>query len=219
MGKTKTVHGCGRRRTHHSMTLSELGVRVSATDHTKRSPSAAPLPPVHTQELYDVRGGAPAPPMERCTSNTSTFSFSQDICRICHCEGDAESPLIAPCYCAGSLRYVHQSCLQQWIKSSDTKSCELCKFNFIMHSKIKPFNKWEKLDMSGMERRKIACSVTFHVVALTCVVWALYILIERTTEEVQVGPRNKSLLKLLSTFYIKKKNGRFVIAKSSVIKV
>ncbi|XP_066972907.1 uncharacterized protein [Macrobrachium rosenbergii] len=125
--------------------------------------------------------------MERCTSNTSTFSFSQDICRICHCEGDAESPLIAPCYCAGSLRYVHQSCLQQWIKSSDTKSCELCKFNFIMHSKIKPFNKWEKLDMSGMERRKIACSVTFHVVALTCVVWALYILIERTTEEVQEG--------------------------------
>ncbi|XP_066972906.1 uncharacterized protein [Macrobrachium rosenbergii] len=168
------------------MTLSELGVRVSATDNTKRSPSA-PLPPVHTQELYDVRGGAPAPPMERCTSNTSTFSFSQDICRICHCEGDAESPLIAPCYCAGSLRYVHQSCLQQWIKSSDTKSCELCKFNFIMHSKIKPFNKWEKLDMSGMERRKIACSVTFHVVALTCVVWALYILIERTTEEVQEG--------------------------------
>ncbi|XP_064097483.1 E3 ubiquitin-protein ligase MARCHF8-like, partial [Macrobrachium nipponense] len=56
-----------------------------------------------------------------------------------------------------------------------------------MHSKIKPFNKWEKLDMSGMERRKIACSVTFHVVALTCVVWALYILIERTTEEVQEG--------------------------------
>ncbi|XP_068235318.1 uncharacterized protein [Palaemon carinicauda] len=168
------------------MTLSELGVRVSATDNTKRSPSA-PLPPVHTQELYDVRGGAPAPPMERCTSNTSTFSFSQDICRICHCEGDAESPLIAPCYCAGSLRYVHQSCLQQWIKSSDTKSCELCKFNFIMHSKIKPFNKWEKLDMSGMERRKITCSVTFHVVALTCVVWSLYVLIERTTEEVQEG--------------------------------
>ncbi|MPC30469.1 E3 ubiquitin-protein ligase MARCH8 [Portunus trituberculatus] len=61
--------------------------------------------------------------------------------RICHCEGDAETPLIAPCYCAGSLRYVHQSCLQQWIKSSDTKTCELCKFNFIMHSKIKPFNK------------------------------------------------------------------------------
>ncbi|XP_037790256.1 E3 ubiquitin-protein ligase MARCHF8-like [Penaeus monodon] len=167
------------------MTLSELGVCVSAAPNSKRAASA-PLPPVHTQELYDVRS-VPAPPMERCASHTSTFSFSQDICRICHCEGDADSPLIAPCYCAGSLRYVHQSCLQQWIKSSDTKSCELCKFSFIMHSKIKPFNKWEKLDMNGMERRKIACSVTFHVVAITCVVWSLYVLIERTTEEVQEG--------------------------------
>ena len=64
--------------------------------------------------------------------------------RICHCEGDVEMPLIAPCYCAGSLRYVHQSCLQQWIKSSDTKCCELCKFNFIMHSRMKPINKVSK---------------------------------------------------------------------------
>ncbi|XP_042215241.1 E3 ubiquitin-protein ligase MARCHF9-like isoform X3 [Homarus americanus] len=167
------------------MTLSELGVCVSSASNTKRTASAL-LPPVHTQELYDVRR-VPAPPMERCASNTSTFSFSQDICRICHCEGEQDSPLIAPCYCSGSLRYVHQSCLQQWIKSSDTKSCELCKFNFIMHSKIKPFNRWEKLDMSGMERRKIACSVTFHVIAITCVVWSLYVLIQRTTEEVQEG--------------------------------
>lgn len=167
------------------MTLSDLGVAPSSASNTKRTASAL-LPPVHPQELYDVRT-LPAPPMERCSSNTSTFSFSQDICRICHCEGEQDSPLIAPCYCSGSLRYVHQSCLQQWIKSSDTKSCELCKFNFIMHSKIKPFNKWEKLDMSGMERRKIACSVTFHVIAITCVVWSLYVLIERTTEEVQEG--------------------------------
>ena len=43
--------------------------------------------------------------------------------------------------------------------------------------------------MSGMERRKIACSVTFHVVAVTCVVWSLYVLIERTTVEVQVWRR------------------------------
>jgi hypothetical protein len=62
------------------------------------------------------------------------------VFRICHCEGDSEVPLIAPCYCAGSLRYVHQACLQQWIKSSDIRSCELCKFQFIMQSKLKPFS-------------------------------------------------------------------------------
>lgn len=125
--------------------------------------------------------------MERCGSQASVISLNHDICRICHCEGDSEVPLIAPCYCSGSLRYVHQACLQQWIKSSDTKSCELCKFHFIMQSKIKPFGEWEKLAMSSVERRKLLCSVTFHAVALTCVVWSLYVLIDRTAEEVRVG--------------------------------
>lgn len=81
-------------------------------------------------------------------NNMQFFSYFQGLLffndglvfRICHCEGDSEVPLIAPCYCAGSLRYVHQACLQQWIKSSDIRSCELCKFQFIMQSKIKPFS-------------------------------------------------------------------------------
>lgn len=60
--------------------------------------------------------------------------------RICHCEGD-EGPLITPCHCTGSLRFVHQSCLQQWIKSSDTRCCELCKYEFIMETKLKPLRK------------------------------------------------------------------------------
>ena len=62
-------------------------------------------------------------------------------CRICHCEGDDESPLITPCHCTGSLRFVHQACLQQWIKSSDTRCCELCKYEFIMETKLKPLRK------------------------------------------------------------------------------
>lgn len=40
------------------------------------------------------------------------------MCRICHCEETSEEYLIAPCYCSGTLRYVHQSCLQQWLKSN-----------------------------------------------------------------------------------------------------
>lgn len=43
-------------------------------------------------------------------------------------------------FVSGSLKYVHQSCLQQWLTASETRSCELCKFNFIMHTKIKPFS-------------------------------------------------------------------------------
>ncbi|XP_066136222.1 E3 ubiquitin-protein ligase MARCHF1 isoform X1 [Saccopteryx bilineata] len=112
------------------------------------------------------------------------------VCRICHCEGDEESPLITPCRCTGTLRFVHQSCLHQWIKSSDTRCCELCKYDFIMETKLKPLRKWEKLQMTTSERRKIFCSVTFHIIAITCVVWSLYVLIDRTAEEIKQGNDN-----------------------------
>ncbi|XP_035981747.1 E3 ubiquitin-protein ligase MARCH8 isoform X2 [Fundulus heteroclitus] len=127
-----------------------------------------------------------SPLMEK-SGPLSHYSLSGDCCRICHCEGDEESPLITPCHCTGSLRFVHQSCLQQWIKSSDTRCCELCKYEFIMETKLKPLRKWEKLQMTASERRKIMCSVTFHVIAITCVVWSLYVLIDRTAEEIKTG--------------------------------
>ena len=41
--------------------------------------------------------------------------------------------------------------------------------------------------MSSMERRKLACSVTFHAVAFTCVIWSLYVLIDRSAEEYNSG--------------------------------
>ena len=41
--------------------------------------------------------------------------------------------------------------------------------------------------MTALERRKLFCSVTFHIVAITCVVWSLYVLIDRTAEEIRNG--------------------------------
>ena len=73
------------------------------------------------------------------SSSSSKTSDYPDICRICHCEGTADEPLISPCSCLGTMQYLHQSCLQRWIKSAGVKSCELCKFEFIMHAEIKPF--------------------------------------------------------------------------------
>lgn len=43
--------------------------------------------------------------------------------------------------------------------------------------------------MTASERRKIMCSVTFHVIAITCVVWSLYVLIDRTADEIKAGQR------------------------------
>nr|CAG4642054.1 EOG090X0DX7 [Eurycercus lamellatus] len=136
-----------------------------------------------------LQEGNPNSPLLSAASTLSKKGSitSQDICRICHCEAEFEAPLVAPCSCAGSLKYVHQGCLQRWVQSSDMKNCELCKYPFIMQTKIKPFKEWEKLDMSSMERRKLACSVTFHAVAFTCVIWSLYVLIDRSAEEYSSG--------------------------------
>ena len=78
------------------------------------------------------------------SSASSKTSDNPDICRICHCEDTIDEPLISPCLCLGTMQYLHQSCLQRWIKSAGVKSCELCKFEFIMHSEIKPFNQVKK---------------------------------------------------------------------------
>ncbi|KAL2781071.1 E3 ubiquitin-protein ligase MARCHF1 isoform 3 [Daubentonia madagascariensis] len=129
-------------------------------------------------------------PVQKPPATYDAGSDNLEVCRICHCEGDEESPLITPCRCTGTLRFVHQSCLHQWIKSSDTRCCELCKYDFIMETKLKPLRKWEKLQMTTSERRKIFCSVTFHVIAITCVVWSLYVLIDRTAEEIKQGNDN-----------------------------
>ncbi|XP_044132797.1 E3 ubiquitin-protein ligase MARCHF1 [Bufo gargarizans] len=134
----------------------------------------------------------PAGQYESTASPVNCDDWGDDLeaCRICHCEGDDENPLITPCHCTGTLRFVHQACLHQWIKSSDTRCCELCKYDFVMETKLKPLRKWEKLQMTKSERRKIFCSVTFHIIAITCVVWSLYVLIDRTAEEIRQGNDN-----------------------------
>ena len=75
------------------------------------------------------------------------------ICRICYSdENNEENPLVQPCNCHGSLKYIHLNCLKQWLKTNTYKlqehneylkifkvkkaECELCKTelpDFIRH--------------------------------------------------------------------------------------
>ena len=81
--------------------------------------------------------------IKRSVSCISTVSSAGEFCRICHCERTEsnDQTLIRPCLCSGTLMFVHQSCLQKWIKSSDIKKCELCQYKFVMEAKVKPFRK------------------------------------------------------------------------------
>ena len=69
------------------------------------------------------------------------------VCRICYIEEEnKENPLLQPCKCSGSMKFIHLSCLKQWIstrsclKIDETENCsvyiikpvecELCKTKF-----------------------------------------------------------------------------------------
>uniref|UniRef100_A0A667WZN7 E3 ubiquitin-protein ligase MARCHF6 n=1 Tax=Myripristis murdjan TaxID=586833 RepID=A0A667WZN7_9TELE len=53
-----------------------------------------------------------------------------DICRVCRSEGTQDKPLFHPCVCTGSIKFIHQECLLQWLKHSRKEYCELCKHRF-----------------------------------------------------------------------------------------
>ncbi|XP_013624900.1 PREDICTED: probable E3 ubiquitin ligase SUD1 [Brassica oleracea var. oleracea] len=54
----------------------------------------------------------------------------EDVCRICRTPGDADNPLQYPCACRGSIKFVHQDCLLQWLSYSKAHRCEVCKHHF-----------------------------------------------------------------------------------------
>ncbi|XP_007887874.1 E3 ubiquitin-protein ligase MARCH6 isoform X1 [Callorhinchus milii] len=57
-------------------------------------------------------------------------SSIKNICRVCRSEGTMDKPLYHPCVCTGSIKFIHQECLVQWLKHSRKEYCELCKHRF-----------------------------------------------------------------------------------------
>ena len=58
---------------------------------------------------------------------------NSETCRIC--TGDEyslEDPLIEPCNCSGSIKWVHKSCLDHWrsVNRTNFSKCDICKYNY-----------------------------------------------------------------------------------------
>ena len=61
-------------------------------------------------------------PSNKNNPNINNINIMQDDknniqCRICFTNDESISPLISPCSCTGSSKYIHLLCLQQWLKS------------------------------------------------------------------------------------------------------
>jgi len=58
----------------------------------------------------------------------------EEICKVCRGPSEEEEPLRSPCDCKGSIKFVHQRCLQDWLAHSQSKKCEVCQKEY----KFKP---------------------------------------------------------------------------------
>lgn len=61
------------------------------------------------------------------------------LCRVCHGESEPGHELFYPCKCDGTIKYIHQDCLVEWLKHSKQKvpRCELCGHNFTFQNVYK----------------------------------------------------------------------------------
>lgn len=91
----------------------------------------------YESQQHDIMNDAAfAPPTRRDTDTASSkgtsasADFGGETCRICRSEGTPEEPLFYPCKCSGSIKFVHQECLMEWLSHSHKKHCELCKTPF-----------------------------------------------------------------------------------------
>ena len=70
------------------------------------------------------------PDIDARRRNSEKGSNEGDTCRICRGDGSQDEPLFYPCKCSGSIKFVHQACLMEWLSHSQKKHCELCKTPF-----------------------------------------------------------------------------------------
>ena len=70
-------------------------------------------------------------PSER-VNLSNPIQSSDDLCKICLDKGT--TPLISVCKCTGSIKFLHEECLKNWILANENNSkepsCELCRYKY-----------------------------------------------------------------------------------------
>ncbi|CDY51956.1 BnaA08g11620D [Brassica napus] len=96
----------------------------------------------------------------------------EDVCRICRTPGDADNPLQYPCACRGSIKFVHQDCLLQWLNYSKAHQCEML-LRFLKRRSLVQFV--VGIAMKFLRLRVSHASLRLSLVLLACLLTVSFI--------------------------------------------
>lgn len=161
-------------------------------------------------------------------------------CRICYMtNSDIDNPLISPCKCTGSMKYIHFLCLKKCIEVNIIKkiepnfkfynwknfSCEICKFEYPKYIKYKD-NLYPLVDLEINYSSYVICDYTLYddnkKKSYRKGILVFKINEDNDEEIISVGRSQNNRIKLkdisVSRYhcnFIKRKNKLFVIDKGS----
>ncbi|KAI8822200.1 uncharacterized protein EV422DRAFT_566636 [Fimicolochytrium jonesii] len=101
-----------------------------------------------------------------------------EICRVCRCPSTPEQPLHYPCKCSGSMKYVHQDCLEEWLQHSKKRQCEICNYPFSftpIYSDQAPERISVLFFISVLGRRLLSMSRFYTRVVVAALVWLIWV--------------------------------------------
>ena len=97
-------------------------------------------------------------------------------CRVCRDTGDESAPLVSPCLCDGSMKYVHEECLVRWLTLKNSTSCEICSHEFSFTA-VYARNTPKKLPVSDICQAfwKLLATLapTFARYSYVCLLWTV----------------------------------------------
>lgn len=118
---------------------SPLGAAMASSSSPAKSPETSLSKP--SMKSGAEKSASTAEEEDREKTSSTSFDIDDDeeeeeeVCRICRNPGDSENPLRYPCACSGSIKFVHQDCLLQWLNHSNARQCEVL-FLFLFNLKF-----------------------------------------------------------------------------------
>eukprot|EP00743_Colponemidia_sp_Colp-15_P008916 GILK01009729.1.p1 GENE.GILK01009729.1~~GILK01009729.1.p1 ORF type:complete len:335 (+),score=28.17 GILK01009729.1:46-1005(+) len=180
--------------------MSPAGLRRWVTASAMRERTMSDL---STQSPF--RGSSGPIQTEPQTVSSSPNSSEPPVCRIC-LENDTQKKLISPCKCSGSMRWIHEDCLKQWLASQEDvergrmiegSQCEICHTPFQMELEQKtvclPFG---CCDARTNKAQVVFAPILFLVAGLLGLV--IYVLAMKYSSSATSGEKTYTLVLLVA---------------------